>query len=174
MGFTSAPAIQDSGDVDHQQTTNRTHDQDDITPASVDTDSVRSDALRTSTDIGTDTTREQELYQLAPDHSAYKLIQKTQVSTTAVPILTAPSPPAVDIAGAAITITGREPGTGDTEFFDLLTFLHSVSGFTLVESESGASAAARNYSVSGRALELAMGANTYEITAVGHGGGTVA
>jgi len=37
MGFNTQATIQDSTDVDHQQTANRTHDGDDIIPASVST-----------------------------------------------------------------------------------------------------------------------------------------
>jgi hypothetical protein len=38
MGFTTAAPIDESTDINHQQTTNRTHDGDDITPESVNTD----------------------------------------------------------------------------------------------------------------------------------------
>jgi len=40
MGFDSAPPIDESSDIDHQQTSNRTHSGDDITPTSVSTDKI--------------------------------------------------------------------------------------------------------------------------------------
>lgn len=40
MGFTTASAIQKSEDVDHQETANRTHDGDDISPDSVATPDI--------------------------------------------------------------------------------------------------------------------------------------
>jgi hypothetical protein len=40
MGFDSQSSIQDSSDVNHQQTANRTHDGDTLTPTSVSTDGL--------------------------------------------------------------------------------------------------------------------------------------
>jgi hypothetical protein len=40
MGFNTTTTINESNDVDHQETTNRTHDDDDITPTSVETTDI--------------------------------------------------------------------------------------------------------------------------------------
>jgi len=55
MGFTSPPPIDESTDIDHQETTNRTHDSDDITPASVDTTTITTTNTTTRATIGSET-----------------------------------------------------------------------------------------------------------------------
>lgn len=84
------------------------------------------------------------------------------VSTSATTIYTGVQVSSADIGGMVI-VTGTKTGDATIQFTDWLLWISNTS-VSLVTGASKGAAASRSYTVSGLALQLAMGSSTYKIS----------
>jgi hypothetical protein len=175
MGFDSQGSVRDSSDVDHQQTSNRTHDGDAISPASVETDRA---TINTDLDaVGLALSADSRAPTGLIEHSGDRVTVGSQAvgatvdgdnSAVSIIALTGFSVE-IPTQSAFIIVHGRQQGAADG-FLDLITV--SVVSSERVQHTDTRGTAPRSYSFAGSELSLAIDkpGETFDVGVMALGG----